>query len=42
MVAREIMTADRFLIGLFSLNTYSGIAMTTVPERWRAESARLR
>jgi dimethylsulfone monooxygenase len=37
ITAREIMTGDRFLIGLFSLNASSGIAMTTVPERWRAD-----
>ena len=37
MTAREIMAADRFLIGLFSLNASGGIAMTTVPERWRAD-----
>jgi len=37
MTAREILTADRFLIGLFSLNASSGIAMTTVPERWRVD-----
>jgi dimethylsulfone monooxygenase len=35
MTAREIMTADRFQIGLFSLNASAGIAMTKVPERWR-------
>jgi alkanesulfonate monooxygenase SsuD/methylene tetrahydromethanopterin reductase-like flavin-dependent oxidoreductase (luciferase family) len=30
------MTADGFQIGLFSLNASGGIAMTKVPERWRA------
>jgi alkanesulfonate monooxygenase SsuD/methylene tetrahydromethanopterin reductase-like flavin-dependent oxidoreductase (luciferase family) len=37
MTAREIMMADRFTVGLFSLNASGGVAMTTVPERWRAE-----
>src|SRR5262249_47471153 len=37
MTARETMMADRFTVGLFSLNASGGIAMTTVPERWRAE-----
>jgi len=35
--ARETMfDPARFKIGLFSLNASSGIAMTTVPERWQA------
>ena len=31
------MSGPKFKIGLFSLNASGGIAMTRVPERWRAE-----
>lgn len=34
---RAIGDASKFKIGLFSLNASGGIAMTRVPERWRAE-----
>jgi FMNH2-dependent dimethyl sulfone monooxygenase len=34
--ARDLMSADHFKIGLFSLNASGGIAMTKVPERWHA------
>jgi FMNH2-dependent dimethyl sulfone monooxygenase len=40
--AREIMTADRFKIGLFALNASGGIAMTNVPERWHADWKEIR
>jgi dimethylsulfone monooxygenase len=42
MTAREIMLADRFKIGLFSLNASGGIAMTNVPERWYADWKQIR
>lgn len=34
---KRLINSDHFKIGLFSLNASGGIAMTTVPERWRAE-----
>lgn len=34
---RALGDASKFKIGLFSLNASGGIAMTRVPERWRAE-----
>jgi FMNH2-dependent dimethyl sulfone monooxygenase len=38
MSARQLLCADdgRFRLGLFSLNASGGIAMTKVPERWKA------
>ena len=38
LTARALLTDPRrFKLGLFSLNASGGIAMTRVPERWRAE-----
>ena len=35
--AEGALSGPKFKIGLFSLNASGGIAMTRVPERWRAE-----
>ena len=37
MAARTLPGANAFKLGLFGLNTDGGIAITTVPERWRAK-----
>ncbi len=34
----ELLGPNRFKLGLFCYNVEGGVALTTVPERWRAGS----